>query len=94
MASGIPLNDEDRAPWLQILNEHLKAVLGRNSVHESDNHSVCIVLACSALKRKYRVSLLDGINRKLVRFVLLDGSKDVILARLKERANHFMKPGM
>jgi carbohydrate kinase (thermoresistant glucokinase family) len=95
MASGTPLTDDDRTPWLQKLNEYLKGALDRNSAVQScDDNSVRIVLACSALKRKYRSALTDGMNRMLIRFVLLDGSEQLIFSRLQERANHFMRPEM
>ncbi|MCS6245561.1 MAG: DUF2088 domain-containing protein [Opitutus sp.] len=78
MAAGIPLNDEDRAPWLEQLRHELAS---RPSV----------VLACSALKRRYRDVLRKAGN---IRFVYLDGSFELIERRMQARANHFMKPGM
>jgi gluconokinase len=73
---GIPLDDADRVPWLAALRN---AVLDWNAKRQS------AVLACSALKRKYRDQLsVDG-----VRFVYLKGDFDLIEHRLQERTGHF-----
>ena len=82
MAHGIPLDDEDRAPWLESLRELIESCLAR----EED-----AVLACSALKRSYRERLLvDG----RVRLVYLKGDYELLEERLEGRRGHFMKPGM
>lgn len=74
--SGIPLDDSDRAPWLAALRD---AILGWNAERQNT------VLACSALKRKYRdVLSMDGI-----RFVYLKGDFDLIKQRLRTRTAHF-----
>jgi carbohydrate kinase (thermoresistant glucokinase family) len=75
MASGVPLSDEDRWPWLALLNEKLK--------HEKN-----AVLACSALKQSYRDALSKGIAD--CRFVHLRGSIGLIRARLAERKHRYM----
>lgn len=74
---GIPLTDEDRAPWLQHLREAIVQWIaaGRN-----------VVLACSALKRSYRQKLQAGPE---VRFVYLRGSASLITERLHSRHGHF-----
>lgn len=73
---GIPLDDADRVPWLAALRN---AILDWNAKRQS------AVLACSALKRKYRDQLsVDG-----VRFVYLKGDFDLIEHRLQERTGHF-----
>ncbi len=79
MASGQPLNDEDRAPWLQRLND---AAYSLN--HKNENG----IIVCSALKRRYR-DLLRKDNDNMV-FIYLKGSFEVILARLQARSGHFM----
>ena len=79
MAAGIPLDDADRAPWLARLCDELS---GRARV----------VLACSALKRRYRDVLRQAGTG--VRFVFLDGSFGLIEGRMRARQGHFMKPGM
>ena len=79
MAAGIPLNDEDRWPWLDRLREELWQ---RNERRE------CAVLACSALKRSYRRRLeTDPAD---VHFVHLHGDRDLILSRIEKRSGHFM----
>lgn len=85
MANGIPLTDEDRQPWLQILHQHLKTWA---------DSGVDGILACSALKSQYRETLESGLSAGLVQWVLLDGSKDLIARRLASRRHEFMNPGL
>ena len=73
---GIPLDDSDRAPWLAALRD---AILRWNA--EGQN----AVLACSALKRKYR----DELSADGVRYVYLKGDYDLIEQRLQARRGHF-----
>jgi gluconokinase len=75
MASGTPLTDADRQPWLELLNGKLHGL--RNAV-----------LACSALKESYRQILSKGLTG--CRFVHLRGSIDLIRARLEERRHRYM----
>ena len=77
MASGIPLEDADRWPWLDLLNGKLKA-----------NSSNSLILACSALKESYRRRLLDGVPD--VRIVYLQGSFELIAARMATRRHRYM----
>jgi gluconokinase len=81
MAAGEPLNDQDRLPWLEELNRLLQGWFkaGKSGV-----------LACSALKATYRTTLRAGIPTGAVSFVLLDGSKELLAARLSERKHEFM----
>jgi gluconokinase len=81
MAAGQPLNDEDRQPWLETLNGVMRGWF------ESGTGGV---LACSALKEKYRDTLGAGMPERTVHFVLLDGSKDLIAERLAKRQHEFM----
>ena len=83
MSQGIPLNDDDRAGWLAALAELIRGSLGKG---ESG------VLACSALKQKYRDVL--RVDADQVKFVYLKGSYDLIKARMEARPGHYMKPGM
>lgn len=78
MHAGIPLTDEDRAPWLQSLHNAIVAWLagGEN-----------VVLACSALKAAYRDLLVVSPDVKLV---YLRGSMELIAARLASRHGHYM----
>jgi gluconokinase len=73
---GISLTDADRAPWLAALRD---AIMRWNA--EGKN----VVLACSALKRRYRDELATG----PVKFVYLKGSRELILSRLRARHGHF-----
>ena len=83
MASGTRLNDDDRAPWLAALHDLLLD-------HAQKGETA--VLACSALKKKYRVQLRAG-NDQLV-FVYLQGDFDLIWQRMQARPNHYMKAEM
>jgi len=79
MASGLPLNDEDRKDWLVNLNKQAK------------KHSELkgAVIACSALKEAYREILQENIE-KHVKWVFLKGDMDLIKSRIESRSNHFM----
>ncbi len=85
MHAGIPLDDEDRAPWLASLHDVL---LGWYRNGQSG------ILACSALKQAYRDTLSAGIAHDAYRFVLLQVSREHIAERLSKRANHYMNPGL
>ncbi|HKU30817.1 MAG TPA: gluconokinase, GntK/IdnK-type, partial [Arthrobacter sp.] len=76
MASGTPLNDDDRAPWLAEIGRRFSA---------SD---VPLVIACSALKRTYRDLIRSG--DPSVVFVHLHGSREVLNERMNSRPGHFM----
>ncbi len=79
MRQGIPLNDADRAPWLDRIGEELRswAAEGRSGV-----------LTCSALKRAYRNRIRSA--RPDVRFVCLKGSEALIGARVAARHHEYM----
>jgi gluconokinase len=79
MKSGHPLDDADRQPWL----ERLSVEIGRWLDAGED-----AVLACSALKQRYRDILRGG--RPGVRLVYLRGSEELIRDRLKRRRGHYM----
>jgi gluconokinase len=81
MAAGQPLNDQDREPWLEELNRLMKGWF------ESGKSGV---LACSALKESYRATLQAGMPSGAVSFVVLDGSKELLAARLSARKHEFM----
>ncbi|MGP1994415.1 gluconokinase [Zobellia laminariae] len=80
MADGHPLDDDDRQGWLERLN--LLAI-------EKSEYGA--IIACSALKNKYRTILQNGIEEKL-NFVYLQGTFEEIMGRLELRKNHFMPP--
>lgn len=79
MEQGIPLSDDDREPWLEALRVLIQARLARGQ---------SLVLACSALKEKYRRRIADDDER--VRFVYLKGSQALIAERLERRDGHYM----
>lgn len=83
MAAGHPLNDEDRQPWLETLNRLMRGW------HEEGKSGV---LACSALKQKYRDTLVQALPERTITFVWLDGSAELISERLAERHHEFMNP--
>jgi gluconokinase len=83
MHAGIPLTDEDRWPWLAAMAAWIEE-LRRNGAHG--------VLACSALKRRYRDVLRGG--RDDVRFAFLEGDEKLIARRLAARSEHFMPPAL
>jgi gluconokinase len=85
MRAGIPLTDEDRAPWLAKLHELL---LGWYRSGTSG------VLACSALKQAYRDRLSEGIPSTELHFVLLEVPREVLEQRLAARKNHYMSPAL
>jgi len=75
MSSGVPLNDDDRWPWLEAVGTTLE---------NTEN----IVVACSALKKIYRDRILA--QAPATRFIHLHGSKELLLSRLGNRTTHFM----
>lgn len=83
MSAGIPLDDEDRLPWLEAVGEAL------SRVREDGRASVT---ACSALKRRYRDLLRS--YAPTAYFVELDGDFDLILARMESRPQSFMPPSL
>jgi gluconokinase len=83
MAAGSPLDDADRAPWLTRLREEVVDMASPDSL---------TVLACSALKKRYREQL--GVGTPGVTLVYLKGTPALLASRLAGRANHFMKAGM
>jgi gluconokinase len=85
MAAGHPLNDDDRQPWLETLNELMRGWYAEGKSG---------VLACSALKQKYRATLSAELPEGAVDFVWLDGTKELISERLAARHHEFMNPNL
>lgn len=81
MAAGRPLTDEDRWPWL--------AVVGAELAKAGDGG---MVLACSALRRRYRDAIRTSAPDTV--FLHLHGSKEVLGQRLESRSGHFMPPAL
>ncbi len=74
MAAGIPLDDADRAPWLDAVGRALAAGP--------------VVVACSALKRVYRDRLRAA--APALQLVFLDGIHELLASRMAARPGHFM----
>ncbi len=83
MATGTPLNDEDRKPWLLALHDNLNERLS--------NNQTCI-LACSALKQAYRDLL--GVDQKQIISVYLHGTHALIKPRLGLRKHRYMNDSL
>jgi gluconokinase len=79
MRRGVPLDDADRRPWLEALSKQIDGWLAAETT---------VVLACSALKQRYRDVLAQG--RPGVRFVYLKGEEALLRARLERRRGHYM----
>ncbi|MFC6521718.1 gluconokinase [Undibacterium arcticum] len=79
MATGTPLDDTDRNEWLLGLQARIRAAQQRGEA---------LVLSCSALKRRYRDLLRAG-DPALV-FIHLEGDRDLIASRMRQRPGHFM----
>ncbi len=78
MRRGVPLDDEDRAPWLARLRELMEDVSARGRD---------AIVACSALRERYRTQLADGLPG--VRFVLMAADRALLERRLASRPDHF-----
>lgn len=77
MSGGVPLDDEDRAPWLEQVGQALADEPGP------------VVIGCSALKKKYRDIIRSQVSEP-VHFLHLDAPKDVLGQRVAGRSGHFM----
>lgn len=79
MHSGQPLTDSDRAPWLAKVREWIAGHFDRDR---------SAIVACSALKRRYRDVL--GAGRPGVTFIALEADRSLLAKRLGDRTSHFM----
>jgi len=79
MSRGIALTDTERWPWLDALADVITVTLAGDGG---------LVLACSALARRYRDRM--GLGRDGIRLVSLDGPPELIRARIEARRDHFM----
>jgi gluconokinase len=82
MSRGIPLNDADRAPWLEAMR---KAILDWIAAGKN------VVLACSALKRAYREELRVSPE---VKIIYLKGTYALFAERIRHRHGHFAGEGI
>ncbi|MCK6264454.1 gluconokinase [Vibrio sp. ZSDE26] len=83
MASGEPLNDDDRSPWLERI---------RDAAYSLESKNETGIIVCSALKKIYRDQIREGNHN--VNFLFLDGDIDLIMKRMRARKGHFMKENM
>ena len=83
MRHGVALDDEQREPWLLRVRDVIEAAI---------DDGAGAVIACSALKERYRVTISTGLPR--VRFVFLDADRDLLLERLSERQGHYAGPSL
>ena len=107
MSNGIPLTDEDRQPWLELLKATAEKYAHENlgGGDDSQGEGRCagvVIMTCSALKRCYR-DLLRGRNKDdstntstslRAFFVLIKGDRDTISKRMERREGHYMKADM
>ncbi|WP_324678464.1 gluconokinase [Hymenobacter sp. GOD-10R] len=80
MGSGIPLTDDDRKDWLAQM------AAGITEWEKTGG----AVLACSALKEAYRQTLQGGAEQP-IKWIFLDGSRELLRSRLEHRTDHYMK---
>ncbi len=85
MHQGIPLTDEDRIPWLLSMHEMLL---------EWNQSGISGILACSALKQKYRDMLAEQIPPLNLRFIMLEVPREELEERLRHRQGHYMNPDL
>jgi carbohydrate kinase (thermoresistant glucokinase family) len=83
MAAGHPLDDGARAPWLARVHQVLLDAVGRGDG---------VVVACSALKHRYRDQLAEGVPG--IVFVALVAPEPVLEERLEDRKGHFVGPAL
>ena len=83
MASGQPLNDDDRSGWLDSLNNLANKEQANNGA----------IIACSALKKSYRDLLKNGLKEKCF-FIFLNGDFETIKKRIENRGGHFMQSNL
>jgi carbohydrate kinase (thermoresistant glucokinase family) len=85
MAAGVPLTDDDRLPWLNILHDRMSRYFQEN------RHTI---FACSALKQKYRERLIDGFGSDEYRLIDIVVPIEILSARLRARNHEFMNPDL
>ena len=85
MSRGIPLQDDDRFPWLAALREVIHGKM-------ASTPPVRFVLSCSALKVAYRQLLLQ--NLQGIQLIYLEATPELISERLSHRSDHFMNPAL
>ncbi|CAN7280838.1 gluconokinase [Mesorhizobium amorphae] len=84
MSLGIPLSDDDRWPWLDLVGAALR---------QAREEGRGLVVSCSALKKSYRDRLRHAAGGPVF-FVFLEGSRSVLQARMADRRGHFFPPAL
>ena len=84
MSAGIPLDDDDRWPWLKLI---------RDKITEYQRAGKSAVFTCSALKESYRKFLGEGLSEP-IEWAYLKGSYETIEGRMLGRKNHYFKADM
>jgi gluconokinase len=96
MSQGIPLTDEDRWDWLISLRQ--AAIEALSPSEANNNHPPAgVVVACSALKQKYRDVMrvaAYGSPNVQIHFIYLKLDENVLLQRVTQRQSHYMKSSM
>lgn len=110
MSDGIPLDDNDRWPWLRKIREEGVKACRQHSAEADvgENKQRGLVVGCSSLKKSYRRILRgkeeveedNNVEAKhdpfqfVTRFVYISGSRDELFERMKKRTGHYMKVEM
>lgn len=84
MGQGIPLQDDDRWPWLDLIGDEMAASVAAGT---------SVVASCSGLKEVYRERLRARVGGTL-RFLFLQASADTLQSRMTDRTDHFMPPSL
>lgn len=98
MANGIPLSDEDRWDWLiSLRNAAIEALAPSEDDRRSTRSPNGVIVACSALKRKYRDVMRIasyGAPSVHIHFIYLKLPESALIQRVTQRSEHYMKSGM
>jgi carbohydrate kinase (thermoresistant glucokinase family) len=92
MRAGIPLTDDDRWPWLDLVAAALGAAADAGAGDAAGARGAGLVMACSALRRSYRDRIRAGAPGTV--FLELDGSPELLSQRIGGRVDHFMPPAL
>ncbi|RRI06513.1 gluconokinase [Mesorhizobium tamadayense] len=84
MSLGMPLTDDDRWPWLDVVGAALR---------QARQEGRGLVISCSALKKSYRDRLRHAAGGP-VSFVFLEGSRGILQTRMADRRGHFFPPAL
>lgn len=98
MAAGHALDDADRWDWLVSLREAAVKALNDTNTNTNAGAPSGAIVACSALKRKYRDVIRGAAayhtSSIKVHFIYLKLGKEALLQRVNQRQEHYMKSGM